>query len=73
MLEKLEIITLDARGSVRPIVLIPENGPAIKVVIRGDPPKRFMHAGRVWVATGAMTQPPACPLSYEYRLATDLS
>ncbi|PZE31447.1 hypothetical protein DEJ21_17635 [Curtobacterium sp. MCSS17_006] len=73
MVKNLDIITLDPHGEVRPIVLVPEHGSPIKVVIRGDPPARFVHVGRAWCATGDMVQPPACPLAYEYRPADGIS
>ncbi|PZF55259.1 hypothetical protein DEJ23_12245 [Curtobacterium sp. MCSS17_008] len=73
MARGLEIITLDPAGAVHPIALVGETGAPMEVIIRGDPPARFVHAGRAWCATGEMIQPPACPLSYEYRPAAELS
>lgn len=68
-----EIITLDPNGTVRTLALVDEREHAHRLIIRGDPPARFVHDGRAWCATGNMIQPPACPLSYEYRPAEDIT
>lgn len=68
-----EILTLDPGGTVRTLVLVDEHEHAHQLIIRGDPPVRFVHDGRAWCATGDMIQPRACPLSYEYRPAEDIT
>lgn len=68
-----EILTLDPNGTVRTLALVDKHEHAHQVIIRGDPPARFVHDGRAWSATGNMIQPPACPLSYEYRPAEDIT
>lgn len=73
MAEDVEIITLQDGGEAHRLLLIDDEGEALPLVVRGDPPARFVHRGRAWYATGALTEPPGEPLSYEYRAADEIS